>query len=181
MHPQLIENIHDLTEGVPRAVVRTLRDLVDEKRGIRNRSGTLERLFRWSEKTYVEESPKMKSIDEQEEEQDPEVAGAIPSIYEYGLPQFTSVPDATIEIEPVAVDQMPNQEIDEPKMEMNHLEVEEEPPVDEPVIEDNGQNQIKTTCLPKIMSDFSGWNRAPSPPQSRMPKQKIDPAVLSRD
>ena len=141
MHPQLIENIHDLTEGVPRAVVRTLRDLVDEKRGIRNRSGTLERLFRWSEKTYVEESPKMKSIDEQEEEQDPEVAGAIPSIYEYGLPQFTSVPDATIEIEPVAVDQMPNQEIDEPKMGMNHLDVEEESPIDEPVIEDNGQNQ----------------------------------------
>ena len=103
----------------------------------------------------------MKSIDEQEEEWDPEVA-ALPSIYEYGLPQFTSVPDATIEIEPV-VDQMPNQEIDEPKMEMNHLEVEEEF-VDEPVIEDNVQKINRSNHLsPKIKSDFSDGS-APSPP-----------------
>jgi len=124
MHSQLIENIHDMTEGIPRAVVRTLRDLVDERRGIRNRSGTLERLFRWSEKTYVEEGSLPITEIGTENEQVPEVAGAIPSIYEYGLPQFNAVPDASVELESEATEQITNEEIQDSLIEPKHSETE---------------------------------------------------------
>jgi len=144
MHPRLIENIHDMTEGIPRAVVRTLRDLVDERRGIRNRSGTLERLFRWSEKTYVEELPSPTTKIEPENEQVPEVAGAIPSIYEYGLPQFNAVLDASVELEPEATEQIFDEEIHDTSIESDHSETESEF-IEEAAIEENMAPKLETT------------------------------------
>ena len=98
IRPLLLEKIHELTEGIPRAVIRTLRGLVDERRGMKRSKGSLERLVRWSDVPVAVEPENPPSI-EMPLEQKPAVAGAISSIYEYGLPQFNSVPDA--EIEPV--------------------------------------------------------------------------------
>ena len=98
IRPLLLEKIHELTEGIPRAVIRTLRGLVDERRGMKRSKGSLERLVRWSDVPVAVEPENPPSI-EMPPEQKPAVAGAISSIYEYGLPQFNSVPDA--EIEPV--------------------------------------------------------------------------------
>ena len=96
IRPLLLEKIHELTEGLPRAVIRTLRGLVDERRGMKGSKGSLERLVRWSDASTAVE-PETPPMDEKPSEQMPAVAGAISSIYEYGLPQFNSVPDAEIE------------------------------------------------------------------------------------
>ncbi len=96
IRPLLLEKIHELTEGLPRAVIRTLRGLVDERRGMKGSKGSLERLVRWSDVSVGVEPENPTSI-EKPLEQRPAVAGAISSIYEYGLPQFNSVPDAEIE------------------------------------------------------------------------------------
>ena len=97
IRPLLLAKIHELTEGLPRAVVRTLRGLVDERRGMKGSKGSLERLVRWSDASMVVESG-THNPSEKPPKQKPDVAGAISSIYEYGLPQFDSVPDADIEI-----------------------------------------------------------------------------------
>ena len=110
IRPLLLAKIHELTEGLPRAVVRTLRGLVDERRGMKGSKGSLERLVRWSDASMVVESGTHNSS-VKPPKQKPDVAGAISSIYEYGLPQFDSVPDADIEIrvtEPMEFEQ--NQE-----------------------------------------------------------------------
>ena len=110
IRPLLLAKIHELTEGLPRAVVRTLRGLVDERRGMKGSKGSLERLVRWSDASKVVESGTHNSS-VKPPKQKPDVAGAISSIYEYGLPQFDSVPDADIEIrvtEPMEFEQ--NQE-----------------------------------------------------------------------
>lgn len=99
IRPLLLEKIHELTEGLPRAVVRTLRGLVDESRGMKGSKGSLERLVRWSDAPMAIE-PETPQVAENPPEQKPAVAGAISSIYEYGLPQFDSVPDADIETDP---------------------------------------------------------------------------------
>ena len=96
IRPLLLEKIHELTEGLPRAVIRTLRGLVDERRGMKGSKGSLERLVRWSDASTAVE-PETPPMAEKPSEQMPAVAGAISSIYEYGLPQFNSVPDAEIE------------------------------------------------------------------------------------
>jgi len=96
IRPLLLEKIHELTEGLPRAVIRTLRGLVDERRGMKGSKGSLERLVRWSDASTAVE-PETPPMTEKPSEQMPAVAGAISSIYEYGLPQFNSVPDAEIE------------------------------------------------------------------------------------
>ena len=96
IRPLILEKIHELTEGLPRAVIRTLRGLVDERRGMTGSKGYLERLVRWSDAPMVVE-PENPPMTEKPPEQKPAVAGAISSIYEYGLPQFNSVPDARIE------------------------------------------------------------------------------------
>jgi len=96
IRPLLLEKIHELTEGIPRAVIRTLRGLVDERRGMTGSKGYLERLVRWSDAPTVAESENP-PVTEKPPDQKPAVAGAISSIYEYGLPQFNSVPDAEIE------------------------------------------------------------------------------------
>ena len=96
IRPLLLEKIHELTEGLPRAVIRTLRGLVDERRGMKGSKGSLERLVRWSDASMAVE-PETSPMAEKPSEQMPAVAGAISSIYEYGLPQFNSVPDAEIE------------------------------------------------------------------------------------
>ena len=96
IRPLLLEKIHELTEGLPRAVIRTLRGLVDERRGMKGSKGSLERLVRWSDASTAVE-PETLPMTEKPSEQMPAVAGAISSIYEYGLPQFNSVPDAEIE------------------------------------------------------------------------------------
>ena len=96
IRPLLVEKIHELTEGLPRAVIRTLRGLVDERRGMKGSKGSLERLVRWSDASTAVE-PETPPMTEKPSEQMPAVAGAISSIYEYGLPQFNSVPDAEIE------------------------------------------------------------------------------------
>ena len=96
IRPLLLEKIHELTEGLPRAVIRTLRGLVDERRGMKGSKGSLERLVRWSDASTAVE-PETPPVAEKPSEQMPAVAGAISSIYEYGLPQFNSVPDAEIE------------------------------------------------------------------------------------
>ena len=98
IRPLLVEKIHELTEGLPRAVIRTLRGLVDERRGMKGSKGSLERLVRWSDASSIVE-PENPPKTEKPPEQRPAVAGAISSIYEYGLPQFNSVPDAEIETE----------------------------------------------------------------------------------
>tara|TARA_B100000579_G_scaffold68922_3_gene51941 strand:+ start:626 stop:2446 length:1821 start_codon:yes stop_codon:yes gene_type:complete len=107
IRPLLLEKIHELTEGLPRAVIRTLRGLVDERRGMKGSKGSLERLVRWSDASTTVE-PETPPVAEKPSEQMPAVAGAISSIYEYGLPQFNSVPDA--EIEPDIRDPMELQE-----------------------------------------------------------------------
>lgn len=107
IRPLLLEKIHELTEGLPRAVIRTLRGLVDERRGMKGSKGSLERLVRWSDASTAVE-PETPPMAEKPSEQMPAVAGAISSIYEYGLPQFNSVPDA--EIEPDIRDPMELQE-----------------------------------------------------------------------
>ena len=107
IRPLLLEKIHELTEGLPRAVIRTLRGLVDERRGMKGSKGSLERLVRWSDASTAVE-PETPPVAEKPSEQMPAVAGAISSIYEYGLPQFNSVPDA--EIEPDIRDPMELQE-----------------------------------------------------------------------
>ena len=107
IRPLLLEKIHELTEGLPRAVIRTLRGLVDERRGMKGSKGSLERLVRWSDASTTVE-PETPPVTEKPSEQMPAVAGAISSIYEYGLPQFNSVPDA--EIEPDIRDPMELQE-----------------------------------------------------------------------
>ena len=107
IRPLLLEKIHELTEGLPRAVIRTLRGLVDERRGMKGSKGSLERLVRWSDASTAVE-PETPPMTEKPSEQMPAVAGAISSIYEYGLPQFNSVPDA--EIEPDIRDPMELQE-----------------------------------------------------------------------
>ena len=96
IRPLLLEKIHELTEGIPRAVIRTLRGLVDERRGMTGSKGYLERLVRWSDAPTVAK-PENPPMTEKPPDQKPAVAGAISSIYEYGLPQFNSVPDAEIE------------------------------------------------------------------------------------
>ena len=151
-----------MTEGIPRAVVRTLRDLVDERRGIRNRSGTLERLFRWSEKTYVEELPSPTTKIEQENEQVPEVAGAIPSIYEYGLPQFNAVLDASVELEPEATEQIFDEEIHDTSIESDHSETESEF-IEEAAIEENMAPKLETTePQSSDREGYFGWSQAQS-------------------
>ena len=107
IRPLLLEKIHELTEGLPRAVIRTLRGLVDERRGMKGSKGSLERLVRWSDASTAVE-PETLPMTEKPSEQMPAVAGAISSIYEYGLPQFNSVPDA--EIEPDIRDRLELQE-----------------------------------------------------------------------
>ncbi|MBP03520.1 MAG: hypothetical protein CMA72_01870 [Euryarchaeota archaeon] len=129
IRPLLLEKIHELTEGLPRAVIRTLRGLVDERRGMKGSKGSLERLVRWSDAPMAVEPENPSSI-EKPPEQKPAVAGAISSIYEYGLPQFNSVPDA--EIEPVVGDPLELQE-DQNLPDLNYEpfdDREKEPPTD---------------------------------------------------
>ena len=118
MHPILLKKIHELTEGLPRAVVRTLRDLVDEKRGISGRSGSLERLVRWSEMSQPveldEELPPHEDTPSETTGQEP-----ISSIYDYGPPQQneTIVVEDMAETEYVAL-----KEQDEDNLIINHQE-----------------------------------------------------------
>jgi DNA-binding transcriptional ArsR family regulator len=129
IRPLLLEKIHELTEGLPRAVIRTLRGLVDERRGMKGSKGSLERLVRWSDAPMAVE-PENPSAIEKPPEQKPAVAGAISSIYEYGLPQFNSVPDA--EIEPVDGDPLElqeNQNLSDLNSEPSEYQ-EKEPPTD---------------------------------------------------
>ena len=80
VNPDLLTAIHGNTGGNPRAVVRTCRDLVDERRGVGS-EGTLERLVGWqriveeADDVPEEDSPSRiepKQVPESEEEDDDE-------------------------------------------------------------------------------------------------------------
>ena len=165
IRPLLLEKIHELTEGLPRAVIRTLRGLVDERRGMKGSKGSLERLVRWSDASTAVE-PETPPMTEKPSEQMPAVAGAISSIYEYGLPQFNSVPDA--EIEPDIRDPLELQE------NQNLLDLHSESSED--------QEKVPPTDIPETTEIFE-QDDAPQHPQDEIteipdvkPKNVTEPA-----
>ena len=107
-------------------------------------------------KTYVEEASLPITEIETENEQVPEVAGAIPSIYEYGLPQFNAVPDANVELESEATEQITNEEIQDSLIEPNHSDTESEF-TEELTIEENMSPMQETSNLHSSDRDGYFW------------------------